>query len=149
MCVSGSCRTSQSLCPPTSILKFTQRPIVTGFHHVPSPDGLNNTLLSWGCVLGVALAVGILDRTFHRQEWGWEASDYWGAAHRSVFGQVLSMTSSNNDQVAERGGVKHEACQDQQGLAVDFTFLNDFLKVTWGKLFVVMMYIDSVFSLEL
>ena len=58
------------------------------------------------------------------------------------------MTSSNNGQVAKGGGVKHEVCQDQQGLAVDFTFLNDLLKVTWGKLFVVMMYIDSVFSLE-
>ena len=30
-----------------------------------------------------------------------------------VIGQVLSMTSSNNGQVANGGGVKHEACQDQ------------------------------------
>lgn len=94
------------------------------------------------------MTVGTLDRPLHRQEWGWGASDYWGAAYRSVIGQVLSMTSSNNGQVAKGGGVKHEACQDQQGLAVDFAFLNDLLKVSWGKLFVVMMYIDSVFSLE-
>lgn len=33
-----------------------------GFGHIHRPDGLNNTLLSQGCVLGTAPTVGVVGR---------------------------------------------------------------------------------------
>ena len=40
---------------------------LTGFSHVYHPDGLNNTLLSQGCILETAPTVGTVDRTFQGQ----------------------------------------------------------------------------------
>lgn len=72
--------------------------------HVPSPDGLNNTLLCWGCVPWSSFDCRTLDRPLHQTSGGGAHSDYWGAAYRSVIGQVLSVTSSNNGQVAKGWG---------------------------------------------
>ena len=37
---------------------------LTGFRHIHRPDGLSNTLLSQGCVLGAALTMGMVGRMF-------------------------------------------------------------------------------------
>ena len=51
------CKMSRSLYPPTRILKVHTE-ASTGFSHVYCPDGLNNTLLSQGCVLETVSTMG-------------------------------------------------------------------------------------------
>lgn len=52
--VLGGCRVDRILKVYTEAL--------TGFSHVVTPDGLNSTLLSQGCVLELALTVGTVSR---------------------------------------------------------------------------------------
>ena len=61
--VLGSCRTSRSPHLPARILEIYIKTL-TGFNHVFSPEGLNNTLLSEGCVLEMAPAMGMVDRRY-------------------------------------------------------------------------------------
>ena len=51
--VLGSCKTSKFVHLPARILKVSMEAL-TGLSHTYHPDGLNNTVLSQGCVLETA-----------------------------------------------------------------------------------------------
>ena len=57
--VVSSCKTSRSPHLPARILKV-YIDVLNGFSHIFSPDGLSNTLLSQGYMLGRALAMGMV-----------------------------------------------------------------------------------------
>ena len=75
--VLGSSKMSRSLHPPARICKVYAEALA-GFSHISSPDGVDNTLLSQGCVLGTALIVGTVGwmRTFQ----GWSRGEESRAA---------------------------------------------------------------------
>ena len=84
---------SRSLHLPASVLNVYRETSV-GFNQVFSSDGLNNTLLPQGCVLGTAPSVGTVDRVYiPRTEEG--ASNCRGPAGESAGGHILLITSSN------------------------------------------------------
>ena len=85
---------------PPRILKVYLESL-TGFSHVYCPDGLNNTLLSQGCifVLEMTPVMQMVGRTYiprMGEVWGWGAFDCLGPALRSTCSHVLSTTSSNS-----------------------------------------------------
>ena len=43
---------------------------LTGFRHILRPDGLSNTLLSQGCVLGAALTMGMVQNVHSKDRGG-------------------------------------------------------------------------------
>lgn len=43
---------------------------LTGFRHILCPDGLSNTLLSQGCVLGAALTMGMVQNVHSKDRGG-------------------------------------------------------------------------------
>ena len=60
--VLGGCKLSKSLHPPTRILKVYIEAL-TGFSHIFSPGGLNNSaFLSQGYILEMAPSVGMVGR---------------------------------------------------------------------------------------
>ena len=67
-----------------------------GFRHVASPDGLNNTLLSQGCVLETAASVEIVGR-MNIPRTGERVRNHWlpGSSSWVKSSHVLPMTSSN------------------------------------------------------
>ena len=75
--------------------KFTET--LMGISHVFSPECLNNTLLTQGCVLERYASVGTVDRT-HILRTGEEGRHHScpGPAGRLTGGHVFSMISSNN-----------------------------------------------------
>lgn len=77
---------------PTRILEVF-REVLTGFSHIYCPDGLNNALLSQGCDLERAPAVGRVGGTYiPRTEEGMRSLPL-PRSHSQI--NVLSMTSSN------------------------------------------------------
>lgn len=81
---------SRSPHPPTGILKIMS---LSGFRHIFSPDGLNNTLLSQGYVLETATSMGIVGDTHVPRMGG--SSDCLSPADRSTWGHILSVNSFN------------------------------------------------------
>ena len=59
--VLGGCKMSRSPHLPARILKVYIE-VLTGFSHEFSPDGLNNILISQGCALEMAPAMGKADK---------------------------------------------------------------------------------------
>lgn len=67
--------------PPLTRLLKVYLEVLTVFSHVFSPDGINNTLFSQGCVLDTGPSVGRVDRTcIPRMGRGLGASDCLGPA---------------------------------------------------------------------
>lgn len=58
---------------PIRILKFYTE-VLTGFSHVPSPNSLNTTFLSQGCIPGVASGSGEGKWNAHSKPWGGDGS---------------------------------------------------------------------------
>ena len=93
---SGGHKTSGSPHPLARILHVCIKAL-TGFSHIYHPDGLNNTLLSQGCVLENSSSCGNSGWNIQSKDWeeGQEPS-IAGPAPWSTRGHILSMTSSNN-----------------------------------------------------
>ena len=97
--VLSGCRMSRSLHPPARVLRV-YREALMGFSQVLSPDGLNNILLSQGCILEVALSAGTVGRMYiPRIRAGVRSCCFncWRPVLGSPCGHVLFMTSSNKD----------------------------------------------------
>ena len=91
----GSRNMSTSPPPSARSLKVYMEAL-TGFKHVFSPDGLNNTLLSQGCVLEEAAGVGIVGRMYiPRTGEAVRSLRLPGSSSWVSSSHILSMTPSN------------------------------------------------------
>ena len=91
----GILHMSRSLHSDARILKLYIEDLME-YSHVISPNGLNTTLLSHGCIHEMAASVGIVGRVYiPRTEEGEQASSCMGPALRSTRGHVLPVTSCN------------------------------------------------------
>ena len=67
--------------------------LVPGFSQIFSPDGLKNTLVSQGCVLGTPPTVGTMDRRTVQDGSTSGASKCLRLASKSTSSHTLSVTS--------------------------------------------------------
>ena len=67
--------------------------LIPGFSQIFSPDGLKNTLVSQGCVLGTPPTVGTMDRRTFQDGSMWSASKCIRLASKSISSHTFSVTS--------------------------------------------------------
>lgn len=94
--VLGSTRWVDFCPPPIRILKVYKQALM-GFCHIPSPEGLNGTLPSQGCILETSPSVGMVGGTYVPRT-GEGVRNLWLPVSSSRVNQqhILSMTSSNS-----------------------------------------------------
>ena len=90
--VLGGCKRSRFPHLPARILKVYVEAL-TRFSYVCCPDGLNNALLSQGCILEKGSSCENSGPNIHSKDTG--GGEESGTARGSTSSHVLSMTSSN------------------------------------------------------